>query len=821
MAVEYDDTTPIATNTALGNLGQTVRAVYADGTQTEPLRQGTDYGMVITAPTGGIWTIGVANTVAVTGRGAYDGLSATFAVTVENAYTLQLTQDDGVNTSAIGLKNANDLQTALNNGGTVKLVPGQYPLQPLIVTVGWNADEDKELDNVTLNLNGSVLTSTLRKYQKGGLIALRGKNPTIRGGDNAPTISEVFSPAQGGTRLAVTGGGLCGLFDTPDDLNDPRRDFNIDIDGGQAADTGKEYKYWELESLVSLVAYGYTNATVENLDLHNCWGYSICERGKGFYNRTIIYSIKDRIVEKNDNNGTYCEFISDPISTTKPQLQDNAELNEYDKLCVGYSGYFRIVSDQEIEYTFENGNGEVTTTTEVPQTLVDIPSDAETVFVKLRWQKDKASVVAMLDSAQANSIVVYFSKTHTGGLTVVNCTTHHNGSLGMVGAVTGKTIAKDCESWRQGNPYDVPTSEDKEKRGQTGESIESLGGTIGFIDIEDSPSPFVELDHCYSHDELHFALLGAYNVKVTNCSGADVVIYSGWGADISTDEGAVIVDKSGVPVSAGIYTRGVGTSQASVTTPVNVCNCYMGIFTSVHAPANVVGEKCVFEQVHRRSYITANSKDNFNGFRLGKNIFNYDFSRANMFFEDIIGDWDAELNVHFDGTYAPSVSFLLSQGKLETAANTSLGVNFTCEKGPNYASNPIKVTGDCYGLRSNVPILPNGHTIFDSTFYTDFLFPFAWLDVSSGTFDTCTFNTEKGSFISPTGQSVTSCELTFANCTIYNANKFLFGATGNAGWGDGVVLTFKNCGIADTNKLCVSSGNPTINLIDCWPIQSD
>lgn len=192
-----------------------------------------------------------------------------------------------------------------------------------------------------------------------------------------------------------------------------------------------------------------------------------------------------------------------------------------------------------------------------------------------------------------------------------------------------------------------------------------------------------------------------------------------------------------------------------------------------------------------------------------------------MFFGDIIGDWDAELNVHFDGTYAPTVSYLLSQGKLETAANTSLGVNFTCEEGPSYASNPIKVTGDCYGLRSNVPILPNGHTIFDSTFYTDLKLPFAWLDVSSGTFDTCTFNTEKASFISPISQSVTSCDLTFANCTIYNANNFLFGATGNAGWEDGVVLTFKNCGIADTNKLCASPGNPTINLIDCWPIQSD
>lgn len=759
LAVEYDDTTPIATDTALGNLSQTVRAVYADGTQTEPLRQGTDYGMVITAPTGGTWTMGVANTVAVTGLVAYDGLSTTFTVTVENVYTLQLTQD--------GTQNTTLLQNALDTYSKVKLITGSYPLDPLAVTV----------DSGMLDMNGSTLTSTSEKYSGGGLINLRGSNPTIKNGE------------------------LSGLYDEPDQ-------------------EGSTSVVWERESLVSLTPCGYSNAVVENMKLHNCWGYAICERGtekRATWKAQINDDNMDCDTTTNYVGGTITkvsggyEYVSRDFDLVNiPEAFRKNLQPPYQRICAHYYGYFRIISDKKIEYSFKNSDGETIgePVLEVPGMPVKIPDGAKTAAIKAFWADGNEEWHHYVNEGTTvyQYIGLWFMKDWEGGLSVTNCQTYHNYSLGMVGASIGKTTARDCVSWGNGKPYDGATN--------------TVRSTTGFIDIEDIPSPFIELDHCYSNDEIHFALLGAYNTKVTNCSGKDVIIYSGWGADISTDEGAVVMDKSGVPVAAGVYTSGVGTSAASVTTPVSVNNCRMGSFNSgVHAPANVAGEKCVIEQVNRRNYISANSKDNFNGFMVGKNIFKYNFSGANIMFGDINGDWDAEILVHFDGSHMPSVGYLFGSGKFATDVNTNLFINVTCDSGPSMAAVPIKVTGNCYGLRSNVGILPNGNTIVNSTFNTDFPLPFTGLNVSSGTFDTCTFNTEHESFIIPINQSVASGSLTFKNCTIRNAKNFLLGATGAVGWGSGVVLTFENCGIADTEKL--ASGTPTINLIGCWPIQSE
>lgn len=759
LAVEYDDMTPIATNTVLTRLGYTVRAVYADGTQTEPLRQGADYGIIIAAPTGGTWTIGVENTVAVTGIGAYDGLSATFTVTVENAYTLQLTRD--------GTQNATLLQNALDTYSNVKLITGSYPLDPLAVTV----------DSGMLDMNGSILTSTSEKYSGGGLINLRGTNPTIKNGE------------------------LAGLYDEPD----------------QAGSTSV---VWERESLVSLTPCGYSNAVVENMKLHNCWGYAICERGtakratwKALINDdnmdcdTTANYVGGKITKV---HGGY-EYVSRDFDLVNiPEAFRENLQPPYQRICAHYAGYFRIISDKKIEYSFKNSDGETIgePVLEVPGMPVKIPEGAKTATIKAFWAdgNEKWHHYVNEGTTVYQYIGLWFMKDWEGGLSVKNCQTYHNYSLGMVGASTGKTSAQNCVSWGNGKPYDGAT--------------DTVRSTTGFIDIEDIPSPFIELDHCYSNDETHFAMLGAYNTKVANCSGKDVIIYCGWGADISTDEGAFVMDKSGVPVAAGVYTSGVGTSSASVTTPVSVSNCRMGSFNSgVHAPANVVGEKCVFEQLGRRIFISANSKDNFDGFKVGKNIFKYNFSMANVMFGDISGDWDAEISVHFDGSSMPSIGYLFGSGKFATDVNTTLFINATCDSGPAMAAAPIKVTGNCYGLRSNVAILPNGNAIVNSTFNTDFPLPFTGLTVSSGTFDTCTFNTEHGSFVRPINQHVTSGSLTFKNCTIHNAKNFLLGATGTIGWTSGVVLTFENCGIADTEKLAY--GTPTINLIGCWPIQSD
>lgn len=859
LSVEYDNTTPVSASTALSDLDVIVRAMYADGTYTEPLQHGSDYGMVITAPNPGVWTTDADNTVLVSGYGAYAGLSATFTVTVTGKVTvsisttkcteingnssvevpvgetakiefvpfdgyefedgdllyvmmptspalkavwsindsgnavleisptdsnvgtvysvhltatavegsgdddglLHLTPDDGVNTSEIGLQNANVLQEALNRGGTVTLYPGEYPLEPLIVTV----------DSCTLDMNGSTLTSTVEKYSGGGLINLRGNDPVIKNGE------------------------LAGLYD----------EYNVDE--SQADETGV---IWERESLVSLTPSGYSNAVVENMKLHNCWGYAICERGTP-YRATWKAKIDDDNMDcdttannvggKITATGSGYEYVTRDFSLTDIPSAFRQNLQPpYKRICAQFAGYFRIISDKKIEYTFKDADGSVVedTITEVPGMPVEIPEGAETASIKAFWNEGNETWKHWYDSdgnTVYRNIGLWFMDDFVGGLTVKGCHTYNNYSLGMVGGGNGKTTAQNCVSWGNGRIYDGETYKDRT--------------TVGFIDIEDTPSPYVELDHCYSHDENHFALLGAYNAKVTNCSGKDVIIYGGFGADISTDADATVTSETGEAVEAGVYpgAGGCGTSAASVTTPVTVTNCKMGNFTSgVHAPENVVGTNCTIEQLDRGA---RGESDNFNGFKTGKNKFFYEFSVANVKLGDVTGIWEAEIYIHFDGTEMPSCGYIFS--KLATEVGTDLTIQVSCDDGSTLAY-PIKTTGNCYGLHSNVAIIPSYDTdgIANSTFATTFPIPYSNV-TPKGKYENCTFDTSEECFIKlPATKNITTGSFTFNKCTIKNSQNYLLGTadtTNSYGWHDGFTLYVNNSEIEDKTKLCKTSKN--------------
>lgn len=765
LAVVYDNTIPVYSSTALSDLDVIVRAVYADGTYTEPLQHGSDYGMVITAPNPGVWTTDTDNTVAVSGYGTYEGLSTTFAVSVveksDDDGLLHLTPDDGVNTSEIGLQNANVLQEALNRGGTVTLYPGEYPLEPLIVTV----------DSCTLDMNGSTLTSTVEKYSGGGLINLRGNDPVIKNGE------------------------LAGIYD------------EHNVDESQADESGV---IWERESLVSLTPSGYSNAVVENMKLHNCWGYAICERGTPFratWSAKIDDDNMDCDTTANNVGGKITatdsgyEYVTRDFSLTDIPSAFRQNLQPpYKRICAQFAGYFRIISDKKIEYTFKDTDGTVigTPISEVPGMPVEIPEGAETASIKAFWNEGNEAWKHWYDSdgvLHYRAIGLWFMDDFVGGLTVKDCHTYNNYSLGMVGAGTGKTTAQNCVSWGNGRIYDDETYKDR--------------GTAGFIDIEDTPSAYVELDHCYSHDENHFAMLGAYNAKVTNCSGKDVIIYCGWGADISTDADATVTSETGEAVEAGVYpgAGGCGTSSESVTTPVTVTNCKMGNFTSgVHAPENVVGTNCTIEQLNRG---TRGENDNFNGFRTGKNKFFYEFSSANVKIGDVTGIWEAEIYIHFDGTAMPSCGYIFS--KLATEVGTDLTIQVSCDDGQTRAY-PIKTTGDCYGLHSNVAIIPSYDTdgIANSTFATTFPLPYSSV-TPKGKYENCTFDTSEECFIKlPTANNITTGSFTFNKCTINNSQNYLLGTadtTNSYGWHDGFTLYVNNSEIEDKTKLCKTSKN--------------
>ena len=72
----------VAAGTTLSQLTEVVKATYSDGTTSAALTKGTDYTL------SGTLTAGQANTVTVTGKGAYAGHTTTFLVTVAAAITL-------------------------------------------------------------------------------------------------------------------------------------------------------------------------------------------------------------------------------------------------------------------------------------------------------------------------------------------------------------------------------------------------------------------------------------------------------------------------------------------------------------------------------------------------------------------------------------------------------------------------------------------------------------------------------------------------------------------------------------------------------------
>ena len=80
LKVTYDNSTAVAAGTTLAQLNEVVKAVYSDNSESDVLVENTDYTL------SGTLTPGQTNTVTVTGKGTYTGLTAvTFEVTVKAA----------------------------------------------------------------------------------------------------------------------------------------------------------------------------------------------------------------------------------------------------------------------------------------------------------------------------------------------------------------------------------------------------------------------------------------------------------------------------------------------------------------------------------------------------------------------------------------------------------------------------------------------------------------------------------------------------------------------------------------------------------------
>lgn len=83
----------VAAGTTLSQLTEVVKATYSDGTTSAALTKGTDYTL------SGTLTAGQANTVTVTGAGAYAGFTTSFSVTVAGAAAVTSSSATGSNST--------------------------------------------------------------------------------------------------------------------------------------------------------------------------------------------------------------------------------------------------------------------------------------------------------------------------------------------------------------------------------------------------------------------------------------------------------------------------------------------------------------------------------------------------------------------------------------------------------------------------------------------------------------------------------------------------------------------------------------------------
>lgn len=356
-------------------------------------------------------------------------------------------------------------------------------------------------------------------------------------------------------------------------------------------------------------------------------------------------------------------------------------------------------------------------------------------------------------------------------LTVKDCRIHNNHSLGMVGMQFGTTKVINCRSYEHGKPRTTASATDRD--------------TTGFIDIEDVASPIFIMEGCTSKSELKLAMLGAYRTSITNCQGS-IGIYRGWSANISNCVGKV------------------WTISNTLTTLVNVSNCvfYSNDSTSINwTGSNNTFVGCKPDDLTRehdfiiRRLNTTSTAMSLNGVIRGK-ITN-PCGHANKGITNVA-----------------------------TARGSNLVFDWALSGNADSASyGTYNVDGDCHGIISTIPFLPNGHTIYDSTFNLHHSYGQTgsinnpWV----GEYNNCTFNLriqvgtnsskqpiyEEGSmFYSGASFSVKDSGgvLTFRNCTINNdGNKYLFNGFPNNISSRNYTIRFINCTISNPNKLFATS----------------
>lgn len=646
------------------------------------------------------------------------------SVPISEWYMLTLSSVDGD-------ANKEALQDALKTHSKVKLVQGSYPLAPSVTIKS----------GCILDLGDSVITSTAYK-NNGGLICMEGKNPVIQNGE------------------------IAGLFDTPIyGLSDPN--------------------FFENERLIMPLSWGYENAKIENLKLHNCWGYAICEGGERptayrtvtIPDENINYTYSDdgtRLGSTVSQTAAGFECTSEELVIANIPDQFRKIEPPYSYVCAHYAGFFRIISEGKIKYAFTLNDNTEQTVEDWQGMPVEVPQNAVSVKVKLTWtsgyDKWKSYVDESGNRVYRSFTINFFN--YAGGLNVKNCQTYYNASLGMTGGAVGVTTAENCQSWGNGKPYANP-------------EVNNGNTTTGFIDIEDTPTPKIVLKDCISDDETNGAMLGAIRAEINNWVGRTLLLYRGLEAKITNSDATI-----------GITTA-IGKDDYFVKMPVTITNSTLRGSTGVLLPNTLQTKNCTFYNISTRQ---ANDDGGI-----------YIFTDTNA----TVGDLSGIKNLTVKSQYSDSSkSGLNNITAFSPSPNSSVTLLCNGSQSSGSASfYPIIATGDCNGITSDETVYPAGYTVKGSSFTPGlYVHPYKSNNMH-GLFEHCNFNLANRAFYQPS-LHVYGNKLTFKNCSIRNANHFLLGRYENEGYvfgfGRNNVFLFINCEYERKDSLVAARDNAQV-----------
>lgn len=422
--------------------------------------------------------------------------------------------------------------------------------------------------------------------------------------------------------------------------------------------------------------------------------------------------------------------------------------------AAGSIGYNYIISISDVVYRFYDENGtEITNKRGVPRKRITIPSGAKTVTFDTKPGGD--------------TYVPYYAyfTNYEETLTVADCKLHNFHSLGMAN-FPGPTTVTRCSFIESGKPRS--------------EANGTARSTTGGIDIEDIQTPEFIMSDCYSRDCKKLLMFGGYKGVISNCVGDKIGIYRGWNCDLSNcNVNELYVLDSGCLVS----TNGVHADSLSI---------------KGNAQYNVRGNISI------------------NGIPREADVSTELLSRFDSFVVRIKNSWAT------NGAIAGRLN-----GRIEcTGYEGYRGDGISSEKGSHLEmdvkvaddkrnwSGACSVNGEAYGLVANAAFLPQGHTIYESTFNIDAPTGIYYLNdgMMDGGFKDCVFNLTGSTYFSNRliDNLTVPIDLTFENCIINNADNYLFNYVPQAGG----TVTFKNCTIADESKLFNGDASSmTINIV--------